>query len=194
MSGEAVGLRPDVADRIRVVLLDSDGVMTDGGLYFGGPDGRTEARRFHVHDGTAIHMLRRAGIPVAVVSGKVSAPARQRADALGIREVHQVDPHGKLVAVAGILERIGADWDEAAYLGDDLADLPVLRKVGLPAAVANAVPEIKEAAIWCGSTVGGQGAVREFVEALLRARGEWTALVEEYVEQCQAELENQFGE
>ena len=194
MNGEGSGLRAEVANRVRVVLLDSDGVMTDGGLYYGGPEGETEARRFHVHDGTAIHMLRRAGIPVAVVSGKVSAPARHRAHALGISEVHQVDPHGKLVAVAGILDRIGADWDEAAYLGDDLADLPVLRKVGLPAAVANAVPEVKEASVWCGSAGGGNGAVREFVEALLRARGEWTALVEEYVDQCQSELENHIGE
>jgi 3-deoxy-D-manno-octulosonate 8-phosphate phosphatase (KDO 8-P phosphatase) len=188
------GLAASVARRIQIVLLDADGVLTDGGLYFGGEDGSREARRFHVHDGIAVHMLRRAGISVAIVSGKISAPVRHRAKVLGIEEVHQVDPYGKLAAVEGILERAGTDWDGAAFLGDDLADLPVLRRVGLPAAVANAVPEVKEEAAWCGTIPGGQGAVREFVEAVLRSRGDWSNLVEDYVEQCVAEWENHAGE
>jgi len=96
----------------------------------------------------------------------------------------QVSPFGKLEAVAHLLRRAGASWDQAAFLADDLADLPVLREVGLPAAVANAVPEVKEAATWVGDTAGGAGAVREFVEALLGARGEWTELVEDYVAEC----------
>jgi 3-deoxy-D-manno-octulosonate 8-phosphate phosphatase (KDO 8-P phosphatase) len=171
--------------QVRVVLLDADGVMTDGGLYFvEGEDGPLEARRFHVHDGLAVHMLRRAGLEVAVVSSKISTTVRRRAESLGIGEVHQVSPFEKLEAVAGILRRAGATWDEAAFLADDLADLPVLREVGLPAAVANAVPEVKKAAAWVGDTPGGAGAVREFVEALLGARGEWTSLVEEYVAEC----------
>lgn len=188
------GLTPELCRRIRAVLLDADGVMTDGGLYFGGPDGDVEGRRFHVHDGIAVHMLRRAGIPVAIVSGKVSAPVRLRAQALGITEVHQVDPYGKLSAVEGILRRAGVTWEDTAFLGDDLADLPVLRKVGLPAAVANAVPEVKEAARWCSEAPGGHGAVREFTEALLRARGEWSVLVEAYVERCLADWESHAGD
>ena len=175
----------DQARRIRVVLLDADGVMTDGGLYVSADEERvTEGRRFHVHDGLGIHMLRRADLVVAIVSGKVSAPVRRRAEALGIMEVHQVSPFGKLEAVDDILRRVGATWDEAAFLADDLADLPVLREVGLPAAVANAVPEVKEAADWVGDVCGGAGAVREFSEALLRGRAEWDALVEGYVAEC----------
>ena len=173
------------AHRIRVVLLDADGVMTDGGLYVSADEERvTEGRRFHVHDGLGIHMLRRADLVVAIVSGKVSAPVRRRAEALGIMEVHQVSPFGKLEAVDDILRRVGATWGEAAFLADDLADLPVLREVGLPAAVANAVPEVKEAADWVGDVCGGAGAVREFSEALLRGRAEWDALVEGYVAEC----------
>jgi 3-deoxy-D-manno-octulosonate 8-phosphate phosphatase (KDO 8-P phosphatase) len=175
----------EVARRIRVVLLDADGVLTDGGLYVSeGVVGELEGRRFHVHDGLAIHMLRRAGLGVAIVSGKLSGSVKRRAEALGIEEVHQVTAFGKLEAVEGVLQRAGASWIEAAFLGDDLADLPVLREVGLPAAVANAVSEVKEAAAWIGKQTGGNGAVREFIEALLAARGEWSALVEEYVAEC----------
>ncbi len=184
----AVGMKsiaPETARDIRVLLLDVDGVMTDGGLHLSSDGhGETEGRRFHVHDGFAIHMLARARIKVAVVSGKVSRSVRLRAEALGIEEIHQVSPFGKLAAVDGILERAGATWSQAAFLGDDLADLPVLREVGLPAAVANAVPEVREAATWVGDVCGGAGAVREFTEALLRARGEWSPLVEEYVAEC----------
>jgi len=176
---------PDVAQQVRVVLLDVDGVMTDGGLYVsGGDDAAEEGRRFHVHDGLAVHMLRRAGLKVAVVSGKLSAPVRRRAESLGIVEIHQVSAFGKLDAVDGVLKRAGATWGEAAFLADDLADLPVLREVGLPAAVANAVPEVREAATWVGVVPGGAGAVREFTEALLGARGEWASLVEGYVGEC----------
>jgi len=173
------------ARRIRVVLLDADGVMTDGGLYVSADEDRvTEGRRFHVHDGLGIHMLRRANLAVAIVSGKVSTPVRRRAEALGISEIHQVSPFGKLEVVDEILRRVGAAWDEAAFLADDLADLPVLREVGLPAAVANAVPEVRAAADWVGDVCGGAGAVREFSEALLRARADWDALVEGYVAEC----------
>jgi 3-deoxy-D-manno-octulosonate 8-phosphate phosphatase (KDO 8-P phosphatase) len=178
-------LTREQAAGVRAVLLDVDGVMTDGGLYLSsGETGIIEGRRFDVHDGMAVHMLRRAGIGVAVVSSKVSAAARARIEALEIEEVHQVSAFDKLVAVEGVLGRVGASWAEAAFLADDLADLPVLRKVGLPAAVANAVPEVKRASKWVGSRAGGAGAVREFVEAVLRARGEWEALVEAYVAEC----------
>lgn len=175
----------ELALQVRVVLLDADGVMTDGGLYISEDrEGPAEGRRFHVHDGLAIHMLRRAHLGVAVVSGKVSIPVRRRAESLGITEIHQVSAFGKLEAVEDILERSGVTWAQAAFLGDDLADLPVLREVGLAAAVANAVPEVREAATWVGEVRGGDGAVREFTEALLRARGEWASLVDGYVAEC----------
>lgn len=191
MSAGGASLAPDLARRIRVLILDADGVLTDGGLYVAeGEGGARELRRFHVHDGIAVHMLRGAGIVVALVSGKLSEPVRARAAELGIEEIHQVDPYEKLAAVEGILGRAGAGWDEAAYLADDLADLPVLRRVGLPAAVANAVPEVREAARWRGIVSGGAGAVRELAEAILRGRGDWTDMVEAFVRECERRWED----
>ncbi|MFQ5888724.1 MAG: KdsC family phosphatase [Gemmatimonadota bacterium] len=182
-------LRAEAALRVKVVLLDADGVLTDGGIYVadGDAEGASwELRRFAVQDGIAIHMLHHASIRVAIVSAKESPAVRERARSLGIEEVHQVDPRGKLTAVHGILERMGADWTEAAFLADDLPDIPVLKRVGLPAAVANAVPEVRAVARWQGRVPGGKGALREFVEALLRARGEWEGLVERYLAECEA--------
>lgn len=180
-----VGIDPELAERIRVVILDADGVLTDGGIYVADGENRPfEARRFHVHDGVGVLMMRRAGLTVAVVSGKLSRAVRERAAGLGIEEVHQVDPYDKLPTVEALLSRAGADWGEAAFVADDLADLAVLHEVGLPVAVPNAAPEVRAAATWTTVTAGGAGAVREFAEALLHARGQWTPLTESYVEEC----------
>lgn len=184
---KAARIDPELARRIRVVILDADGVLTDGGIYVA--DGEEEPfglRRFHVRDGVGIHMLRRAGVAVAVVSGKLSRAVRARAADLGVEEVHQVDPYEKLQTVEGVLDRAGAAWEETAYLADDLADLPVLAEVGLPAAVPDAAPEVRAVAAWMSHSAGGAGAVREFAEALLHAREEWTPLVEDYVEECRS--------
>lgn len=176
---------PELARRIRVVILDADGVLTDGGIYVAdGEDRPFEARRFHVHDGVGILMMRRAGLTVAVVSGKLSRAVRERAAGLGLEEVHQVDPHDKLPTVEALLKRVGAAWDETAFVADDLADLAVLHEVGLPVAVSNAAAEVRAVAAWTTATAGGAGAVREFAEVLLDARAEWTPLVEAYVEEC----------
>jgi len=178
-------IAPELAERIRVVVLDADGVLTNGGIYVADGDGTPfEARKFHVRDGVGLLMLQRAGLTVAIVSGKLSPAVRARAQDLGIEEVHQVDPYEKLSTVAGVLERAGAAWDEAAFMGDDLADIPVLRTVGLPAAVQQAAREVRDEATWIASAGGGDGAVREFAEALLTARGEWTDLVETFVDDC----------
>lgn len=176
---------PELARRIRVVILDADGVLTDGGIYVADGEERPfEARRFHVHDGVGILMMRRAGLTVAVVSGKLSRAVRERAGGLGLEEVHQVDPHDKLPTVEALLKRVGAAWDETAFVADDLADLAVLHEVGLPVAVSNAAAEVRAVAAWTTATAGGAGAVREFAEVLLDARGEWTPLVDAYVEEC----------
>lgn len=178
-------LDPELARRIRVVILDADGVLTDGGIYVA--DGERETfgmRRFHVHDGVGILMLRRAGITVAIVSGKLSRAVRARAAELGLEEVHQVDPHDKLSTVEAILARHEAAWEQTAFMGDDLADLPVLGEVGLPVAVPGAAAEVRAIAAWTSRAPGGEGAVREFAETLLHARGEWTRQVDAYVEEC----------
>ncbi len=178
----AMPIAAELARRVRLVMLDVDGVLTDGGIYIGAMqyDTPIELKRFHVEDGIAVRMLRKVGIHVAIVSGRVSEATNLRARELEIADVIQDGNACKLPAVERLLERLGVDWSETAHLGDDLADLPLLRRVGLPATVANGVPEIRRLAVWQGLRRGGQGAAREFAEAILTARGDWDRLVDEY--------------
>ncbi len=173
----------ELARKVRLVVLDVDGVLTDGGVYLGTlPDGETlEMKRFDIQDGFGVRLLQRAGIEVAVVSGRISAATAVRARELEILECHQDGDAHKIPAVNDILQRLGVHWGEVAMLGDDLPDLAVLRRVGLPAVVANATEEVREIALWQASKRGGQGAVREFCEAILKARGDWATQVEAYV-------------
>ena len=173
------------ARRIRLVILDVDGVLTNGGLYIGATqDGQgVELKSFHVEDGLGIKLIMKAGIRVAIVSGRISAATRLRAAELGIADVHQ-DGHGhKLPVVKKLLASGKLDWSQVAVVGDDLADLPLLRRAGLPATVANGVPEVCHVAVWQSRRAGGSGAVREFAKALLSARGDWTRLVDEYCQE-----------
>ncbi|MCG8468098.1 MAG: HAD hydrolase family protein [Gemmatimonadetes bacterium] len=172
-------IAPEAAAAIRLVSLDVDGVLTDGSLWVGVDERRhgSEIRRFHALDGMATRLLQQAGLLVAFVSGKRSRAVEARARELGIDHVSLGDRAGKISALGGILSERGLEWGAAAHLGDDLADLAVMKRVGLAGAVANAVPEIAATADWIGSVRGGDGAVREFAEALLRARGEWDDLV-----------------
>ena len=169
------------ARRIRLVVLDVDGVMTDGGIYLGmsGEDA-VELKRFDVQDGLGVRMLVNAGIHVAIVSGRVSEATELRAAELGIEDVYQDAGARKVPVLEKLLAARGVGWGEVALLGDDLADLAPLRRVGLAATVANGVLEVRRVAAWQSSREGGRGAVREFAEALLRARGEWEGLVDEY--------------
>lgn len=182
-------IEPGAARRVGLVVFDVDGVLTDGGIYWTDPlEGEARGvRRFDVRDGMGIYMLRRADIPVALVSGKQSPAVRARGRELGIDEIHQVPPARKVTVVRDLLESRGLGWDDAACLGDDLPDLALLRRVGLPAAVADATREVTDVARWQSSARGGHGAVREFSEALLRGREEWTDLVEEYVGESEPE-------
>ncbi len=171
------------ARQIRLLVLDADGVLTDGGIYVAdGVDGEPfQLRRFHVRDGMAVHFLREAGIEPVIVSGRGSPALRERARELGIDEVHQVPPHRKVPVVEGMLAERGLTWSEVASLADDLADAAVMERAALPAAVADAVDEVRERAVWVSETPGGHGAVREFTEALLRAREEWDDLAAAYM-------------
>jgi 3-deoxy-D-manno-octulosonate 8-phosphate phosphatase (KDO 8-P phosphatase) len=157
--------------------------MTDGGIYLGSTSaGETvEMKRFEITDGLGIRLMRESGIEVAIITGRESGAVRLRAEELGIRECHQDRGARKLPILSEILTRLNLSWNEVAFLSDDLADLPVLRRVGLPAAVANAVPEVRAQVIWNAVRPGGYGAVREFAEALLRARDEWNSRVEAYL-------------
>ena len=170
------------ARRVRLVGIDVDGVLTDGGIYLGSVDGMPlEFKRYDIQDGLGVHFLRKAGIRVAIVTGRVSDSVRLRAAELEIEDVAQDSYARKLPAFRRILERHGIDPAEAAFIGDDFPDLAVMRIVGLPVAVANAVPEIVRISRLCLTRHGGRGAVREFAELLLSARGEWASVTEAYV-------------
>ncbi|MDE2662894.1 MAG: hypothetical protein OXI39_07815 [Gemmatimonadota bacterium] len=174
-----------LAESVRFVSLDVDGVLTDGSIWVGAESDLSaprDLRRFHALDGLAIRLMQRAGLVVAFLSGKRSTAVRLRARELDIAEVSLGSRKGKLSALRGMLARRGCTWDQAAHLGDDLTDLAVMERVRLPAAVVGAVPEVRAAARWVGTVPGGEGAVREFAEALLVARGEWDGLVTEFRE------------
>ncbi|TVR63871.1 MAG: HAD-IIIA family hydrolase [Gemmatimonadales bacterium] len=171
-----------LAQRIRLVVLDVDGVLTDGGVYLGetGEGSPVELKRFHIQDGLGIRFLRQAGIQVALLSGRPSPATRLRAEEWGLDECIQTEAGVKMPAMQALMRRMEVTWDEVAMLGDDLPDLPILRKVAIPAAVGNAVTEVRREVLFTTRREGGQGAVREFARLLLEARGEWESLVNAY--------------
>ncbi len=175
-------IAPAAAARVKLVVLDVDGVMTDAGYYLGDVDGKpSELLRYDIQDGVGIVLLRMAGLKVAIITGRESESVRLRAAQLKVDALAQDKRARKVAALTRITAELGVAMDEVAFLGDDLPDLAPFRLVGMPVAVANAVPEIREAAQVHLTKQGGHGAIREFAEALLRARGDWTALVERYV-------------
>jgi 3-deoxy-D-manno-octulosonate 8-phosphate phosphatase (KDO 8-P phosphatase) len=177
-------LDPVAARRIRLVGLDIDGVLTDNGVYVGMVQGKpAELKRFDIQDGIGIVLLRLAGLRIVVVSGRRSDASSIRMDELEVDAFVQDDRARKLPAFEEMLQRFGVQWEEAAYLGDDLPDLPLLRRVGLPVTVANATADARALARHVTVAAGGRGAVREFVEEFLRARGEWEATVQKYLSQ-----------
>jgi 3-deoxy-D-manno-octulosonate 8-phosphate phosphatase (KDO 8-P phosphatase) len=183
---------PALARRIRVVGLDIDGTLTDGGVYLGAStrEGQTvpfEFKRYDIHDGLGITLLRQAGVKVAIVTGRVSESVAMRARELAVDALVQDGAARKRAAWFRVLADLGCDESEAAFVGDDLPDLPILRTVALPVAVANAVPEVRRAATWHLGRGGGHGAVREFAEGLLQARDAWHDTVEAYVASRMAE-------
>lgn len=158
------------AARIRLLVLDVDGVLTDGGLVYD-KDGEA-TKRFDVHDGFAMVAARRAGLEMAIVSGRASDAVTRRMAELGVGEVHQ-GVADKAAVVRDLIARRGLAPREVAAMGDDLPDLSMLGVTGLALAPANAAPEVRRAADWRSRRHGGAGAVREAVEWLLRARRSW---------------------
>ncbi len=162
---------------IRLLVLDVDGVLTNGTILVHG-DG-TESKRFHVHDGHGIKMWRRAGGLVALLSGRETPATQHRADQLGIGYVLQGQKR-KLPAFEELLKTCGVTADQTACVGDDVVDIPLIRRAGLGVAVANAVPELKRVADLVTRTPGGHGAVREVIEYILRRSGRWAPLMQRY--------------
>jgi 3-deoxy-D-manno-octulosonate 8-phosphate phosphatase (KDO 8-P phosphatase) len=159
---------------VQLLLMDVDGVLTDGGVAW--TSAGSEHQTFHIRDGLGIKLWQRAGGEVGLVTGRRSAAVQKRAEELGIGILRQgIDD--KLAAVGEILERLGVSWQQTAFIGDDLPDLPVLIRCGVGVAVADACPDVAAAATLVTRLPGGRGAVREVIEQLLRARGAWGAIV-----------------
>ncbi|MDR2300149.1 MAG: HAD hydrolase family protein [Comamonas sp.] len=165
------------AQGVRVVFLDVDGVLTDGGLYFSS-EGES-LKRFHTLDGHGLKMLQKAGITAAVVTGRDSAPLRLRLKQLGIEHA-RFGTEDKAPAAESILAELGLHWDQAAAMGDDWPDLPMMRRSRLACAPSNAHEEVLHAADWVSTKCGGEGAVRQFCDLLLVANGAYAALLAGY--------------
>lgn len=176
----ASGYPPEVWQRaasIKLLLLDVDGVLTDGRLYF---DKAGEAMKvFHVRDGHGIKMLQRAGIEVAFLSGRVSDAAYHRARELNISRYHE-GLRDKLPVLEKLQAALQLKPEEIAAVGDELVDLPLFSRVGLAVAVADAPAEVRAAAHWVTTAPGGQGAVREVCDLILKAQGHWENLLKRW--------------
>jgi 3-deoxy-D-manno-octulosonate 8-phosphate phosphatase (KDO 8-P phosphatase) len=176
---------PAQARAIRLVGLDVDGTLTDGGIYLGavndaGAPTALEFKKYDIRDGLGVLFLRNAGIKVVIVTGRESESVRLRAAELEVDDIGQDRHARKLPLWKDMLARHGVRDEDAAFIGDDLPDLSILRSVGLAVVVADAVPEVRAVADVVLTRPGGAGAVREFAELLLRARGEWDELVGQY--------------
>ena len=156
------------AKRVRLVVFDVDGVLTDGRLFLS--DQGNESVCFDVKDGLGLVMLRDSGLELAVVSGRKSSVVADRMEELGVKHVY-LGCIDKLPVFLSLLERLGLSSAQAAYVGDDLPDLPVMGRVGLAVAVADAVERVTAAAHWQTTALGGRGAVREVCELILSAQG-----------------------
>ena len=154
---------------IRLFAMDVDGTLTDGGVYMDGKGG--EFKRFDIQDGYGIASLLKSGVKVVFISGRFSAPTRQRADDLKISACVN-GTKDKLSDLEGLAQKWGVERQEIAYAGDDAPDLECLEWAGLGMAPANARPEVKDAADWIAKAAGGQGAIRECAEYILKVNGE----------------------
>ena len=166
-----------IARGLRLVAFDVDGVMTDGGIVLIGAE--EEARRFDVRDGMGVVLARSAGLRTAIISSRSSVTVRRRAEELGIDALYEGHAQ-KGEALDLLLEEQAMRPEEVAFLGDDLQDLPVMVRVGLPIAVADARPEVIRRALHVTRAFGGHGAVREAIEWILDARGEMRSLLKRF--------------
>ncbi len=167
------------ATRIRLMAFDIDGVMTDGGLTY--TDEGRELKTFNVMDGLGLKFLQRAGIELAIVTGRRSGVVAARAADLGIRHVFQGNEDKRSI-LAGLIADLGLHWPEVGYMGDDFIDLPVMRLAGFAVAPANAHPRVKEYAHAVTDARGGQGAVREAAEFILLAQGRLESVLSPYLD------------
>lgn len=164
-------------NNVKMVIIDVDGVLTDGKIILDANG--IESKAFYVQDGTAITYLHRAGIKTAIISGRESKVVELRAKELCIEDVY-LGIHNKLEAYEKILRKHKIKDNEICYIGDDLIDLPILRKVGFSVAVPNAPSEVKESVSYITNEHGGYGAIREVTEKILKSQGKWNAIISRY--------------
>ncbi len=162
---------------IKILIMDVDGVMTDGRIIIN-DDGR-ETKNFDVRDGHGIKLVQRYGIEVALLTGRQSEVVKHRANELGITEVHQKIFNKKEVFVE-ILQKNNLNANQAAFIGDDIIDIPVLKEAGFSATVADAIDIVKKTVDYVTKNKGGRGAVREVCEMLLQAQGRWPEIAAKY--------------
>ena len=166
------------AARVKLLLLDCDGVLTDGRIILRAGD--DEYKAFHTRDGHGLVMLHRAGLRSGIISGRASTAVARRADDLGINFIRQ-GTHNKIVDFQEVLAAAQVSLEETAFVGDDVTDIPLMRRVGFAVAVADAVPETLAAAHYVTKINGGFGAVREVTDLILQAQGLWDGLMRRYL-------------
>lgn len=162
---------------IKLLMLDVDGVLTDGKIIYN--DRGEEIKAFNVRDGHGLKLLMRAGIEIALITGRKSKVVLHRARDLGIKKVYQRVTN-KIEIYEKILKEKKLKDINVGFVGDDLVDIPVLKRVGFPAAVGDAIPEVREVADYVASKKGGEGAVREICELLLKGQNKWEGITERY--------------
>ncbi len=177
--------RPDTADvvleaarKIKLLILDVDGVLTDGGIILDNEG--NELKSFHVRDGHGIRLLIRKGVDVAIITGRRSKVVERRAHELGVKEVYQ-KCFNKVIAYEQIKETLALQDEEVAYIGDDVVDIPLLRRVGLPVTVADASEDVRAFSMIVTGNRGGRGAVREITDLILKAKGFWEEIINDYI-------------
>ena len=166
------------ASRIKLLLMDCDGVLTDGRLWL--TEEGDDQKSFNTKDGLGLSLLHRAGLQSGIISGRNSRAVTRRAQDLGIEFVRQGDPD-KIAAFEQVLQQAAVDENEVAFIGDDLNDIPLMQRAELAVAVADAVGEARSIAHYVTQARGGHGAVREVVELILKSQGRWSDLIESYL-------------
>jgi len=164
-------------NEIKIVIFDVDGVLTDGMILLDANG--NESKAFNVQDGTGITYLHRAGIKTAIISGRESKVVEHRAKELCIEDVY-LGMHNKIEAYEDILEKHKIKDSETCYIGDDLIDLPILRRAGFSVAVPNATIEVRECVSYITNAPGGYGAIRELAEKILKSQGKWNMIISRY--------------
>ncbi|MEC4684809.1 MAG: 3-deoxy-manno-octulosonate-8-phosphatase KdsC [Nitrospirota bacterium] len=179
------GAQPDAADvileaarKIKLLILDVDGVLTDGGIILDNEG--NELKSFHVRDGHGIKLLIRKGVDVAIITGRRSRVVERRAHELGVREIYQ-KCFNKVIAYEEIKKKFSLQDEEVAYIGDDVVDIPLLRRVGLPVTVADASEDVRAFSMIVTGNSGGRGAVREITDLILKAKGFWEGIINDYI-------------